>query len=97
MPRAPGRHGPPHKASAVRKSKSSSKMAWKTTRSTGTNWFMTVGMLDQEPSPIHPDAGQGLEGEDRPGEATSEFGGLGLVQPDEQERVPRPPPRSCLP
>jgi hypothetical protein len=45
-----------------------------------------VGMLDQEPPAIDADAGQALEGEDRPVEATSEFGGLGLVQPDEQDR-----------
>ncbi len=52
-----------------------------------------VGVLDQQPPPIDPDAGQGLEGQDRAVQASSHFGGLGLVEAHEQERFHGLPPR----
>ena len=42
-----------------------------------------VGVLDQEPPPIDPDAGQRLEGQDRSAQASSQFGRLGLVEAHE--------------
>jgi hypothetical protein len=52
-----------------------------------------MGVLDEQPPPIDPDARQGFEGQGRAIQASSEFGGLGLIQAHEQERFHGLPPR----